>query len=812
MKLFAGLGADVRYAVRNWRLRPGFTAVAMGVLALGVGANTAIFSVVNSVLLQPLPFPHAGRLTVVWETNPQQGVRREGPSGPDFYDWREQSRLFEDMAAVNLGTGTVTGLGEPQQLPAMRVTTNLFGVLGARAALGRVFAPADGHGGRRPLVVVSYPFWQRALGGDPQAVGKTVMLDLIPYRVIGVLGRDFWLPLQSDLFVPWPDDELRYQRGRLEHDLGVFGRLRPGATVAQAAAELNGVQARLRAAHPEMEGWSVTAAPLERVTVEYLRPALEVLFGAVVLVLLIASTNVANLLLARAVGRRQEVAVRTALGAGRWRLARQFVVESLALSAAAGALGTMLAWWGIPLVAALVPATVPIPDAAAEAVVRGISMDGRVLAFSLAVSAATGLLFGLAPALHAMRSSMVEGLKLGSRSVAGGRRRLREGLLAAQVALALVLLAGAGLMVKSYARLREANLGFRADHLLTMEMELPTDTRYRHDDEQSAFFERVLEAARGLPGVRSAAVTSVLPLHPQDARVGFLIENGPVLPAHERLQADWRRVSAGYFETMGIGLLRGRLLDRLDDRRDGAVLRGVIDEAFARRFFGASDPLGRRLVLGRSQVEIVGVVGNVKHVGAAREFRPTVYVSFQVIPADRMNLVLRTAGDPAGAAAAAKAAVWRIDRDQPIYRVETMEQVVAEAESAPRLTLRLLGVFAAAALALASFGIFGVVAYTVSLRKREIGIRMALGADSRLVRRLVVGQGMRTAGVGMAAGLAASLGATRLMAGVVYGVSASDPAVLALVCAVLGTAAVAASWLPAMRAGRIDPVVVLREE
>jgi len=812
MALLSEFAADVRYAIRNLRQNPGFAAVSLGVLAFGIGANTAIFSVVNSVLLRPLPFPNPDRLTMIWETNTRQGVKREGPSGPDFYDWREQSRLHEDMAIVELGTGTVTGLGEPQQIPAMRVTTNMFSVLNVRPALGRFFGPEDGRGGRQALVIISHSFWQRAVGGDPRIIGKTLMIDLIPYKVIGVLDRDFGLPFPSDLFVPWPDDELRFQRGRLAHHFGVFGRMKPGVTAAQAAAELNTIQTRLRAAYPQLEGWGVAVVPLQSVIVESIRLALGVLSCAVVFVLLIACTNVANLLLARALGRQREVAVRAAVGASHWRLVRQFLAESVVMSATAGAIGSLLAWWGIPLLSLVVPATVPIPDAAAEVNVRHIAMDGRVLVFSLAVSLLTGVLSGLAPAVHAVTTNMVEALKQGSRTTAGGWRRVREGLLVAEVALALVLLTAAGLMLKSFSRLQRADLGFRADHLLTMEMELPTDTRYHKGQEQGAFFERVLEAAQSLPGVKTAAVTSVLPLHPQDQRTRFLIENGPPLPPNERFQADLRRVSPSYFQTMGIALKRGRLLDRRDGAFADAMPAGVVDEAFARRFFPNQDPLGRHLLLGFAKLEIVGVVGDVKHVGMDREFRPTLYVSYLLIPTERMNLVLRTANEPAALIQSAKNAIWSIDRDQPVYRIETMQDVLAEAASAPRLALSLLGIFAAAALGLASFGVFGVVAYSVNLRSREIGIRMALGASASDVLRLVVLRGMAATGVGMLTGLIAALVLTRVMSGMLYGVSAHDPLIIASVATVLAIVSVGASWFPALRASRIDPVIVLRHE
>ncbi|WP_321471857.1 ABC transporter permease [uncultured Paludibaculum sp.] len=811
MPLLSHLAIDIRYAVRSLRQSPGFALVAISVLAIGIGANTAIFSVVNSVLLRPLPFPDPAGLTIVWETSTQQGVKREGPSGPNFYDWREQSRLYQDLAAVELGTGTVTGLREPRQIPAMRVTTNLFSLLNAPPALDRLFLAEDGHGGRKPLVIISDAFWRRALGADPNIVGKTLTMDLIPYKVVGVLGRDFWLPFPSDLFVPWPDDELRYHRDRLAHDLGVFGRLKPGVSPEQASAELNGIQSRMRATHPELEGWRVTVLPLQSVTVEYIRLALIVLFGAVACVLLIACTNVANLLLARAVGRRREIGMRAALGASRGRLLQQFLTESLVMSTAAGAVGTLLAYWGVWLLSAIVPATIPIPDAAAEVTLRGFEIDQRVLIFTMGVSLLTGVLFGLAPALHAIKADLIECLKQDSRGSTEGGRHVRELLLAGEVALAMVLLVAAGLMLKSFARLQHADLGIRADHLLTMEMELPTDTRYRRAAEQGAFFAQVLERTQALPGVRDAALTSVLPLHAQDQRARFLIENGPLLPVNERLQADLRGVSHTFFQTMGIPLKGGRLLERRDSA-DSAQLTVVADESFARRYFPGQRAIGRYLLFGGMKAEIVGIVGDVKHTGADREARPTLYVSFLKSPEQRMNLVLRTIADPGTLIESAKHAIWSIDPDQPIYRIESMEHVVAEATSSSRLTLSLLGIFAAAALGLAAFGIFGVVAYTVNLRVREIGIRMALGARGADVQRLIIRQMMTTIGSGILAGLAAALLLTRLMSAMLYEVSPHDPLITASVATLLAIVSMAACWLPAFRVSRIDPMMALRDQ
>ena len=803
---------DLLYAVRSLSRSPGFTAIALLTLALGIGANTALFSVVNSVLLRPLPFPDASQLTVVWEKNTQQGVKREGPAGPNLYDWREQSRSFQDLAGVELGTGTVTGLGEPRQVPALRVTTNLFPMLGARPALGRLFAREDGRGGRQALVIISRDFWQRAFNGDPAIVGKTVMIDLISYQVIGVLDRNFWFPLQADLFVPWPDDELHFHRGRLAHDLGVIGRLKPEITVAQAEAELNAIHAQLRRAHPELEGWGVTVVPLQSVITEYIRPALILLFCAVTCVLLIVCANVASLQLARALGRGREVAVRAALGASRGRLIQQFLTEGLVLSLAAGGLGTLLSFWGVSLLSAIVPTGIPIPDAAAEVTLRPFEIDGRVLAFSLVVSVFNGILFGLAPAMHALKTDVIEGLKQGSRNTTNGGRRIREVLLVSEIALALVLLAGAGLMLKSFSRLQQVDPGFRAGHLLTMEIELPTDSRYKTGPERSAFFSRVLEQMGSLPAVTSVAATSILPLHSQDQRTQFLIEGGPVLPANERFQSDVRQVSPGYFQTMGMPFKRGRLLDPHDSAEIATPLVGLVDEAFVRRFFSAGNPLGRHLLLGEKRLEIVGVVGDVKHAGADRDSSPTLYVSFLQIPAERMNLVLRTTAAPASLVDGAKRAVWNVDHDLPVYRIESMEEVVAGATSTSHLTLLLLGLFAIVALGLAAMGIYGVVAYSVKQRTAEFGIRMALGAGRADILRHTLRDGMTVVGFGLVIGLAAALALGQIMQSMLYHTSPRDPTTLAGIALLLLVVSFIACLLPARRATKVDPMIALRTD
>lgn len=800
---------DLRYAFRMLAKSPGFSIVAVLVLALGIGANTAIFSVINSLLLRPLPFHDSDRLALIWETNAKQGISREGPSGSNFLDWKAQSHSFKDMAALEIGTGTVTGFGEPEQVPALRVSTNLLTMLGARPALGRVFTPEDGKGGRQNIAVLSYGFWKSHYGANPGVIGKTVMLDLLPYTVIGVTAAGFWEPVPSDVFVPWPDQELK-GKARLAHDLGVIGLLQPGVTADQAQAELNTIADGIRRSSPELAGWGVTVVPMQKALVQSIKPALLVLFGAVAFVLLIACTNVANLLLARAAGRRREVAVRVALGAGHLRLARQFLAESLVLGLLGGGLGLLFALWGVAVIGAALPGNIPLADADASVLLARTSVDGRVLLFSMAVSVLTGILFGLAPALHALKTDVHEGLKQGARGSDGDTHAIRRALLIAEVAGALVLMVGASLMLKSFSRLESADIGFRADHLLTMEMELPTDSRYQKPPEQSAFFQQVLEKISVLPGVHSAAVTAILPLTQQDQRARFLIENGPPLPQGQRLAADYRRVSPSFFQTLGVPLLRGRLLEEHDGPDAPSV--AVIDETMARRWWPNENPVGRRLVTGMGPIEIVGVVGAVKHAGLEKDARPTVYVSYRQHAADRMSLVIRTVQDPNSLAKGAKHAIWSVDHDQAIYRVESMDEVVSAAGATPRVTVVLLASFAVTALLLATLGIYGVMAYLVSQRTREIGIRVALGAGGADVLRLVVGQGLSMTAVGVAVGLAAAAVLTRFLSALLYEVSAIDPAIFAAMAVLVSLVAMAASYLPARRAATVDPVVVLREE
>ena len=791
---------------------PGFTAVAVLTLALGIGANTAIFSVVNAILLRPLPYPNADRLVLVWENNLKQGWNRVGVSGPTYLDWKEQSQSFDDMAVMQPGTGTLTGLGEPEQFAGMRVSANLLELLGAKAILGRTFRAGEGRIGHNNVAVLTHGFWQRRFGSDADIVGKKAIIDGMPYTVIGVLSPSFWLPVPCEAMAAWDNDDLRRQ-SRSSHELGLVARLKRGVTLEQANAEMRTVARRVWQGYPAMQDWSASVVPMHENLVEYLRPALLVLLGAVGFVLLIGCTNIANLLLARAAARQKETAIRTALGAARARLLRQFLTESVVLSLIGGALGILVAYWGIAVLRAVIPHSIPVPEASAEVLVSKIGMDARVLLFTLLISLASGLVFGLAPALQASRVSVSATLKEGGRSASAshGHARLRGLLVVSEVALALVLLIGAGLMIRSFWRLQGVNPGFNPDHVLTLEIELPTDSKYRQPREQAAVFRQFLEHVQRVPGVRYAALTHVVPLAQADDRLTYLIEGRPQPGSGQGWPADVRRISPDYFRTLGIPLKKGRQFTDRDKEDAPPVL--VIDESLARRGWpGNEDPIGRRLLIRSRAFEIVGIVGEVKHSGLNKTAKPTIYFPYLQSPAFRMNLVVRSLGAPETLVRAMKSAIWEVDKDQPVYNVRTIEEILASSQSAPRLTLTLLLAFALVAVLLASLGIYGVMSYTVSRRSHEMGIRMALGAQPSGVLKLVVGQAMVLVLIGLAAGLAAALLLTRALSTLLYGVSATDPLTFVAVSLALAGVALAASYLPARRATKVQPIAALRHE
>ncbi|MBZ5591600.1 MAG: ABC transporter permease [Acidobacteriia bacterium] len=805
---------DIRYAVRLLRRSPGFTILVVLILALGIGANSAIFNVVHTMLFQPLPVRAASHLVVIWATNLEHGWSRIGPTGQDYLDWKEQSNSFEDMFLFEHGTGTVTGEGEPEQVAGLRVSTNFGDFLGIKPVLGRTFR-LDEAAGRHNFAILSHGYWQRRFGGAPSVVGRGMTLNGERYTIIGVLPPELRALFPADVVVPFDTDWVK----RADSNLGVFGRLKPGVTLKQASAEMSVIAERIGRARPYRKGYGTVLAPLMEVRVEYIRPALIVLLWAVGFVLLIACANVANLMLVRAVGRQREVAVRIALGAGHLRLARYFVTESTLLALLGGAVGLVLALWSTDVLMSFVPQSIPVPNAADQVLLPKVHMGGTVFVFTLLISLVTGVIFGLVPAFHTVRCEVNESLKEGGRgSLAGPRRnRTRSALVIAEVALAFVLVIGAGLMIKSFWHLLEANPGFNPNHLLTLRVKLPNDakdSKYREPGQRAAVFQRFLTSVAAVPGIQSAALAEIIPLSQDDMDMGFfVIKEAPPLPVDEHLAADLRDISPSYFGTMGIPLIKGRAFTDHDNAEGPRVV--VIDETLASRLFPGEDPVGKHLQVPdatRPAREIVGVAGAVHDTSFDQPPRPTIYFPYLQSPDQTMSLVVRTASPPGAILPAIKNAIWSIDKDQPIFSVRSMDEIISGVVSAQRLAFVLLGVFAFLALTLAAVGIYGVTSYAVSQRTHEIGMRMALGARKSDVLRLVVGDGMILAAIGVALGLGAALLLTRFLASILYGVDPTDAPTLLGVSLLVLVVSMLAGYIPARRAAKVDPMVALRYE
>ena len=805
---------DLKYGVRMLAKKPGFAAVVVLTLALGIGANSAIFSVVDAVLLQRLPVRAANRIAVIWVNNLAHGWSRIGPTGRDYLDWREQSRSFEDLFLFEHGTGTVTGGGEPEQVAGLRVTTNFGDFFGIKPVLGRTFRLEESQA-RHNLMILSYGYWQRRFGSDPAVVGKGMTLNGEAYTIIGVLPADVTSLFAADVVVPFDNDWVK----RADSDLGVFGRLKPGVTLERASSEMSVIAERIGRDRPYRKGFGVVLVRLEDARVEYIRPALLVLLGAVALVLLIACANVANLMLARAVGRQREVAVRLALGAGRGRLIRQFLAESTLLALVGGAAGLIVALWSTDLLMRVVPARIPVPNAASEVLLPRVHLDGAVAIFTFLVALLTGVVFGLLPALESARCNVNESLKEGGRGFVAGPRaqRTRATLVVSEAALAFVLVIGAGLMIQSFWRLLKVNPGFNPDHLLTLRIKLAMDAKdsqYRDPWQRAATFQQFQRAVERLPGVRSVGLTEIVPLSQDDMDMGyFTIKEAPPPPPGEHFATDFRDVSPSFFHTLGIPLLSGRAFTDHDNADAPRVV--MIDETLARRFFSNQDPVGKHLEFPGAKYplrEIVGIVGGVRDTGYDQQPRPTVYFPFLQSPDQTMSMVVRTASEAGAIVPSIKRAIWSVDKDQPIFNVRTMDEIVSGIVSAQRLAFVLLGAFAFLALTLAAIGIYGVVSHSVSQRTHEIGIRMALGAQKADVLRLVVGHGLILAAIGVAAGLGAALVLTRLLTSILYGIHATDPITFMAVSLLLVAVATLASYVPARRATKVDPIVALRYE
>ena len=805
---------DISFGLRILHKNFGFTAVAVLTLALGIGANTAIFNVVHATLLQPLPTRQANRLVVIWVNNLVQSWSRIGPTGQDYLDWKEQSKSFDDLFLFEHGTGTVTGLGEPEQVAGLRVTTNFGEFFGIKPVLGRTFR-LDEAGSRHNFAILGYGYWHRRFASDPSVAGRGMTLNGEEYTIIGVLPADFAALFPADVVVPFDTDWVK----RVGTDLGVFGRLKPGVTLRQASGEMNVIAGRIATARPSRKGFGAVLVPLEAVRVEYLRPALLVLLVAVGFVLLISCANVANLMLARSVVRQREMAIRMALGAGRLRLIRQFLAEGTMLALLGGTAGARLAVWSTDLLNIFVPSRIPVPNAADAVTLPGIHMSGTAVAFTIVISLLTGIVFGVIPALQSLRCNVNESLKEGGRgfSIGPSGHRTRSTLVIVESALAFVLVIGAGLMIKSFWHLLEANPGFHPDHLLTLRIKLPTDAKsseYREPRQQAATFQRFLASVEAVPGIQSAAFAEIVPLSQDDMDMGyFVVQEDPALPPGEHLAADYRDITPNYFATMGIPLIAGRSFSEQDNLDRPRVV--VIDEMLARRFFPKQDPIGKHLQIPdatRPSREIVGVVGGVRDTGFDQQPRTTIYFPSLQSPDQTMSLVLRTTLPPSAVLPAIKNAIWSVDKNQPVFAVRSMDEIISGIVSAQRLAFLLLGVFAFLALALAAIGIYGVTSYLVSERTHEIGVRIALGAQRSDVSHLVLGHGARLAGIGVIGGVVAAFALTRLLSSLLFGVSATDPLTFVVVAILLTLIALAACYIPARRAMRVDPVVALRCE
>jgi putative ABC transport system permease protein len=795
---------DLRYSLRMFVKNPGFTAVAVLALMLGIGANTAIFSLLDAVLLRPLALSEPERLVTVWGHHAEIG--RETASLPDFDDWRRQSLSFEGLAAMHGRSLNLTGSGEPERLRGLGVTSNLLSVLGVHPALGRSFLPEEDRPGAEPVALISDGLWRRRFGADPGVVGRSVMVNGAATTVLGVLPAELPFPRASEMWVPLAMDPA--QAGRRSDFLLVLGRLAPGVSHEAAHSEMAGIMRRLEETYPQTNaGWGIEILSLHDYLIGSSRTALWVFAGAVGFVLLIACANVANLMLTRATARSREMAIRTAVGAAPWRIVRQLLTESVLLAFVGAALGVLLAVWSLELLVYLRPEAVP-PFAK-------VGVDLRILGFTLGLTVLTGLLFGMVPALQAARPELSTVLKEGGRSGSAGARRgrLRSGLAAAEIALALVLLVGAGLLLKSFVRLTHVDPGFDPRGILLAQLNLPASS-YAEDAKLTAFSRGIHERLGALPGAEAAALTSSVPLV-GGAYYSFRIDGEPEPPPQTVQDAESFVVSPGYFGALRIPLLQGRDFDAVLDAEQ-APRAAIVSQTLARRYFPDADPIGRRISTEGPREEawmtIVGVVGDTRNRGLGEDVYPQLYAPLAQVPRRSMTLVVRTPGDPAALSGAVRAAVAAMDPELPVYGISTMDGVVAESVAGQQFNMLLIGVFGAVALLLASIGIYGVLSYSVAQRTHELGIRMALGAGRREILMLVLRQGMRLALVGVAVGLAASLAVTRVLSGLLYGVAAVDLPTFGSVAALLVAVALLACSLPAWRAMKVSPLAALHEE
>jgi putative ABC transport system permease protein len=797
---------DIRYGIRSLLKRPGFTVIALIALALGIGANTAIFSLVNAVVLQPLPYPEPERLVWVWG-NVRNGGNRSSVGPLDYRDYRSQNKTFEQFAvsgSIPL-SANLTGSGEPERLRTSVVSGNYFDAFGVRPALGRGFSLENERPGQDQVTVLTHAFWQKRFGGDPNIVNRTIILDGKPVEVIGVMGADVVLPQAADLWLPINFDadtpDMQYRIARF---LRGVGRLKKGVTLDQAQADTDLIAAQLEQQYPDTNtGQSLRLVPLRDELLGGSQTTIFILFGAVGFVLLIACANVANLLLVRAAAREKEIALRTALGASRIRIARQMITESLLLAITGGALGALLATWGLEVLVNLSEGSIP-PTA-------NVKINATVLAFTFLISLVTGLLFGLAPALRAVKGNLIDSLKDGARGAGEGPmpNRTRNLLVVFESAIAVMLLIGAGLLVRSLIALQNVDPGFDANNVLTLRLDLPRQ-KYDTPEKTTNFFGELERRVAGLPGVEAVGFTGELPLSGLGSDLPFNVEGRPPVVANQGLGAEWRRVNKNIFSALRIPLLRGRNFTDQEVRQSAKVV--IVSQQLVDSVFPNEEPLGKRLLLaiGPEPFEIIGIVGDIRHGSLAVNPSPTMYTP--TLARGHVTLAIRTQGDPLSVVGSVRKEVQTLDRDQPIAEVRTMNDWVATSVATPRYRTTLLALFAALAMILAATGIYGVMSYSVAQRTHEIGVRMALGARQLDVLSMVVRQGMVLTLVGVALGLAGAFALTRVMSSLLFGVTEKDPVTFGVVAALLIAVAFLACFVPARRATKVDPLVALRYE
>jgi putative ABC transport system permease protein len=801
--------SDVRYAARNLFRRPGFTIIAVITLALGIGANTAIFSAINALLLKPLPFPELDRVVAVWDKLPSRGLQRNEVTVANYLDWQSQTQSFEQLALYRWWSANLTGIDPPERIQGFLVTANFLDTTGMKPIMGRNFLPEENQPGKGAVAVITHSLWQRRFGGDPNILNKTITINSITRTVVGVMPERFNFPKGAEVYAPLPmTPELMKSRG--DHSYYVLGRLKPGASIPGAQAELDNITARLEQQFPETnKGWGATIFPIVADTVRTYDTALWIMMGAVGFVLLIACANVANLMLARASGRQKEIALRTALGASRWRIVRQLLTESLIVALIGGALGVLIGFWGIDALRAANPAE-------ASRFAPGwyqLGINAPVLLFTLGLSVVSGIVFGLVPALQASRTNLNDSLKEGGRQTSASSHRLRSSLVVFEFALSLVLLVGAGLLTRSFLALVKTDPGFNPDHVLTMNLMLPA-AKYKDQPARAAFYNDLVQRVKTQPGVESAAVVNYLPLGGANSSDSYLVEGEPEPAPGDENDGRYRVATPDYFRTMGISIVRGRGFT--DQDKAGAPPVVIVNEAFVRKHWPGADPIGKRIrfygPLERAPwMQVVGVLADVKH-ELNLAVTPEYYLPHAQNPWNAMVLVAKTSVEPGSLAGALRQQVWAIDKDQPVFDVKTMQEVRSTSVAVYSFSSVMLGIFAFVALLLASIGIYGVMAFAVTQRTQEIGIRIALGARSVDVLKLVVKHGMKLALLGMVIGLAGSWAVTRFIEKLLVGVEATDLLTFSVVSVCLLVAAFVACYLPARRATKVDPLVALRYE